>query len=228
MTKAGRFVFAALFAALVGFWIMLPNDFTGKAAGMVQIGSTVLIDSDNDGIEDEDDNCLKVSNSDQSDIDGDGVGDRCDLCPTAADDGQAACPPPADFDKDGIPDTEDNCPRTSNRDQADSDANGVGDACDGGQFIDTDKDGVPDGKDNCPINVNPKQEDVDQDGVGDVCDNCALPNPAQNDFDGDGIGDECDPPKSKNQCKKGAWQKFVKPRQFKNQGDCMQYFNTGI
>ena len=227
MRTTRKYAYVILIAALVTFWVFQPKNFTGNAAGFVEIGSTRLIDSDGDGIEDQDDNCLKVSNADQSDIDGDGVGDRCDLCPTVADDGQSACPLPTDFDADGIPDKEDNCPRTSNRDQADSDKNGVGDACDGGAPIDTDKDGILDVNDNCPTNFNPKQDDSDQDGVGDVCDNCALPNPAQNDFDGDGIGDECDPPKSKNQCKKGAWQKFVTPRQFKNQGDCMQYFNTG-
>lgn len=44
-------------------------------------------------------------------------------------------PPPApkplpDRDHDGIPDVKDNCPDTPNPDQADSDHNGVGDACD--------------------------------------------------------------------------------------------------
>lgn len=40
-------------------------------------------------------------------------------------------PPPApDRDHDGIPDVQDNCPDVSNRDQADSDHNGMGDACD--------------------------------------------------------------------------------------------------
>ncbi len=39
-------------------------------------------------------------------------------------------PPPPDKDKDGIPDFKDNCPDVYNPDQADSDHNGVGDACD--------------------------------------------------------------------------------------------------
>lgn len=44
--------------------------------------------------------------------------------------GPCAPPPPADGDGDGIPDTGDNCPNTVNADQADSDADGIGDACD--------------------------------------------------------------------------------------------------
>lgn len=39
-------------------------------------------------------------------------------------------PPPPDRDKDGIPDFKDNCPDVYNPDQADSDHNGAGDACD--------------------------------------------------------------------------------------------------
>jgi N-acetylneuraminic acid mutarotase len=35
------------------------------------------------------------------------------------------------------------------------------------------------------------------------------------------------PPNSKDQCKDGGWQKFDTPRKFKNQGDCIQFVNTG-
>ena len=41
-----------------------------------------------------------------------------------------APPPPPDQDHDGIPDFRDNCPTVYNPDQADSDHNGKGDACD--------------------------------------------------------------------------------------------------
>jgi hypothetical protein len=34
-------------------------------------------------------------------------------------------------------------------------------------------------------------------------------------------------PASKDQCKGNGWQSFLFPRQFKNQGDCIQYVNTG-
>ncbi len=35
------------------------------------------------------------------------------------------------------------------------------------------------------------------------------------------------PPTNKDQCKNGGWQRFNFPRTFKNQGDCIQFVNTG-
>jgi len=63
-----------------------------------------------------------------------------------------------DLDKDGIcnPDgfvTKDNCPDVLNKDQQNSDADDLGDACD-----------------NCPVDDNPDQADKDDDGIGDACD----------------------------------------------------------
>jgi hypothetical protein len=77
-----------------------------------------------------------------------------------------------------------------------------------------------------------KNADSDGDGVGDAEDNCpTTPNPDQADFDLDGRGNACDaetgPPKFKDQCKNGGWSKFNVPRTFKNQGDCIQFVNTG-
>lgn len=34
-------------------------------------------------------------------------------------------------------------------------------------------------------------------------------------------------PQSKNDCKNGGWASFTTPRSFKNQGDCIQFVNTG-
>ena len=73
-----------------------------------------------------------------------------------------------DFDNDGIEDSLDNCPRVANPDQADSDNDGIGDACDG----DRDGDGIVDGSDNCPSVANHNQIDTDGDGRGDECDYC--------------------------------------------------------
>jgi probable HAF family extracellular repeat protein len=76
--------------------------------------------------------------------------------------------PPPDSDKDGVTDDEDNCPDDPNPDQVDTDADGVGDACE--EAIDSDGDGVADAEDNCPEVANTDQVDGDSDGVGDACD----------------------------------------------------------
>ena len=65
--------------------------------------------------------------------------------------------------------------------QADSDYNGVGDACD--SHVDRDGDGRLDNMDNCPKTSNAEQADADGDGWGDVCDS---------DMDNDGLLNEVD------------------------------------
>lgn len=155
---------------------------------------------------------------------------------------------PPDADNDGIPDAEDNCPNAANLDQADADNDGLGDACDtcpNDPDNDQDGDGICGNVDNCPFVANADQANNDNDALGDACDpdddndfvldtldNCPFTyNPDQADFDLDGVGDACDsttgPPTNKDQCKDGNWQRFDVPRQFKNQGDCIQYVNTG-
>ncbi len=98
--------------------------------------------------------------------------------------GASPCP-------DGVPDVIDNCPNHYNPTQADSNGNGVGDACE--VLVDTDADTIPDVQDNCPTVANTSQTDTDGDGVGDACDNCiTVANANQADTDGDGVGDACD------------------------------------
>lgn len=75
------------------------------------------------------------------------------------------------------PQPTDNCPITVNPSQADSDMNGIGDACD---IADQDGDGIEDSLDNCPMDANADQADVDSDMIGDVCDS---------DNDNDGLSD---------------------------------------
>lgn len=70
-----------------------------------------------------------------------------------------------DTDGDFVPDLFDNCPTVFNDSQADSDFNGIGDACQ-----DTDGDTVLDTVDNCVDTPNLDQAETDKDGVGNACD----------------------------------------------------------
>ncbi|MFQ5768311.1 MAG: C25 family cysteine peptidase, partial [Acidobacteriota bacterium] len=81
-----------------------------------------------------------------------------------------------DADGDLVLDVVDNCPLTANPDQADADADGIGDICD--SCTDSDADGF--GNPGFPANTC-------------AVDNCpAVPNPAQANSDGDAFGDLCD------------------------------------
>jgi hypothetical protein len=75
-----------------------------------------LVDTDEDGVVDAQDNCPEVANANQANTDGDEFGDACD-------------PDFVDADQDGVQDVEDNCPAVANPDQADADGDGIGDAC---------------------------------------------------------------------------------------------------
>lgn len=153
----------------------------------------LVIDTDNDGVRDIEDNCPLVYNPGQSDNDGDAVGDSCDNCPLAANHLQE------DGDGDAVGDSCDNCPYVYNPLQENSDLDIPGDSCDNCRWRanpyqeDADLDGYGDSCDNCLAVINPDQLDGDGDAVGDNCDNCPdNPNPDQNDTDHDSVGDVCD------------------------------------
>ena len=103
----------------------------------------------------------------------------------------AAHPEPGDVDGDGVRDEFDNCPQNRNGDQADADADLLGDACD----ADADNDTYANADDNCPLVANNQEDDGPEgtpgNGVGDACDR---------DSDSDGWPDEAPPGRQKDNC----------------------------
>lgn len=102
-----------------------------------------------------------------------------------------------DADGDYLPDALDNCPNVQNPDQADSDGDGVGDACP--VYQDFDGDGVADKDDNCPNIATYDFADRDGDGIGDACDKSPdgiepEPEPLPDYTGEDGTGEEELPP----------------------------------
>lgn len=127
---------------------------------------SIGIDSDGDGVNDNDDRCPETSsgamvdkNGCPIDSDGDMVPDGLDHCPGTNRNAYGSvdingCPIDTDFD--GIPDYIDNCP--NNRKGAHVDQNGCP--------LDSDGDSVPDGLDDCPNTL--FGVDVDKNGCIDL------------------------------------------------------------
>jgi hypothetical protein len=99
---------------------------------------------------------------------------------------------PGDGDEDGISYCQDNCPLINNPDQADTDSDGMGDACDS----DDDNDGWDD-ETEIAAGTNPLDQtsfppDADNDHIYDSIDNCPdVANAGQSDSNSDGVGDAC-------------------------------------
>jgi hypothetical protein len=133
------------------------------------------VDTDDDGIGNNADNCDAVSSADQTDTDNDEQGNPCDtdddgdgdsdveegacesdplnsesICPTEGGGGEGGGGGDLDADDDGTNDDADNCPEVANPDQTNTDgAEDGGDACDN----DDDNDGVVDGEDEFPLDA---------------------------------------------------------------------------
>lgn len=121
-----------------GYHVPVLKSF-GLPAWLVMDGDArlAIIDSDDDGVSDLEDNCPAVGNPDQANSDGeDDGGDACDNdddndnwfdvddnCPLVANPNQE------DFDGDLVGDGCDNCLLTPNPNQEDSNDDGVGDLC---------------------------------------------------------------------------------------------------
>ncbi len=144
-----------------------------------------VVDSDGDGVGDDDDSCVDVPEDidgfeDEDgcpdlDNDGDGIEDSVDACVNDAEDmdgvnDEDGCPD-NDDDMDGVPDDRDGCRAEP------EDRDGFEDE-DGCPDLDNDEDGVVDSHDRCPMEVGPHENhgcpdtDRDNDGVVDRLDNC--------------------------------------------------------
>jgi hypothetical protein len=89
--------------------------------------------------------------------------------------GKASANPTSDFDLDGVVDATDNCPQTANANQADSDADGVGDACDSvnDNTADPDGDTLTNAQER-DLGTDPLNPDTDGDGARDNVDGYPL------------------------------------------------------
>ena len=141
--------------------------------------STLSIDSDGDGVPDDED-AFPNDASETIDTDGDGVGDNADAFPddaneTVDSDGDGVGNnADSDDDGDGVPDGNDAFPLDASE-SVDTDGDGTGNNAD----TDDDGDGVADGSDAFPLDAS-ESVDTDGDGIG---------NNADTDDDGDGVAD---------------------------------------
>lgn len=177
----------------VGFVFLLgPPEAEEMNEEVEEVMEEKALDSDGDGIPDEEDLCPNLAGKEEflgcPDTDGDGVHDVLDKCPeTKGLKEMSGCP---DSDGDGLSDSEDKCPNLA----------GVA-ANDGCPAADDDNDGIANYLDDCPFDAGPEAlsgcPDTDGDGVADKDDKCPnVPGmidndgcPSVKDSDNDGIAD---------------------------------------
>jgi hypothetical protein len=204
----------------VAFWNVALT--AAQISNIASGGAVLFVDSDGDGVPDDEDVC--DGGDDTVDVDGDGVPDFCDDCPLDANndsDGDAVCDSAdiclgddasGDSDADGLCNDSDPCVGASN---SDNDNDGVcdeGDLCLGDDATGNDDgDGVCNDLDACDgddasgdtdgdfvcddLDACPLdvENDADGDGICESDDNCPLiGNDNQSDLDEDGFGDVCD------------------------------------
>ncbi len=139
-----------------------------------RVEQPLIVDTDGDGITDDDDKCR----TEPEDVDGfedldgcpdldndrDGIADKADECPMVAEDLDGfedfnGCPD-EDNDGDGIPDESDRCPMEA------EDVDGIEDI-DGCPETDADSDGIADADDKCPLEAETVNGEQDDDGCPD-------------------------------------------------------------
>jgi len=158
----------------------LDNDWDGRYdcadVDCIENDDCEGLDSDNDMIIDENDNCPNAANLDQADDDNDGVGDACDNCPDDINEGQEDC------NDDGVGDVCD----LINPDADDSDCDGVDDDCNA--FADDDyvSSTITCGLGECEA----YGETFCAGGTVEIY--CTPGNPTGNDSDCNGLDEDCD------------------------------------
>ncbi len=111
----------------------LPNvpDLPVPTVGPIDPTCGRVPDTDRDGVLDFQDNCQRLYNPSQPDTDHDSGAPPYEAVPISYRDpttGGDSCD--VDDDGDAVQDAGDNCPKVANKDQADTDGDGLGDLCD--------------------------------------------------------------------------------------------------